>query len=141
MPRTFTVQETIQRPPNEVWTFLTDWENAHKWMPGVEGIESAGDTATGTVLTFRARGKTRTSTIVQCEIGGSIVLRSEQGGVVADYSYLLHDLGDGSTRVTLVADCQFSGLWWNVMSPLIRLAVRMSDAKQLRLLRAAIEGS
>ena len=63
-----------------------------------------------------------------------------QGGVTADYRYEVHELDGRSTRVTLVARLSDHGLWWRIMSPLLRIAIRFSDGKQLRLLKAMIEG-
>ena len=140
MAQTFAVDEVIQRPAPQVWEALTDWTNAHRWMPGIEGITAEEETAEGTKLTFRARGADRTSTIVQCDVGRLIVLRSVQGGVTADYTYEVHEQGEGSARVTLVANCQITGLWWSLVSPLLRIAIRFSDGKQLRLLKAIVEG-
>ena len=140
MAQTFTVDEVIQRPAPQVWEALTDWTNAHRWIPGIEGITAEGETAEGTKLTFRARGADRTSTIVQCDVGRLIVLRSVQGGVTADYTYEVHEQGEGSARVPLVANCQITGLWWSLVSPLLRIAIRFSDGKQLRLLKAMVEG-
>ncbi|WP_420624547.1 hypothetical protein [Candidatus Poriferisodalis sp.] len=68
-----------------------------------------------------------------------MVLRSIQGGVTADYAYEVHELGESSARVTLVANCQITGLWWSLVSPLLRVAVRLSDGKQLRLFKAMVE--
>ena len=140
MTRTLSVEEEIQRPVDEVWNELTNWDNASKWMPGTEGMSADGETATGTKLTFQARGGERSSSIVHCDTGSSIVLRSVQGGVTADYRYEVHDIDGSSTRVTLVADCQVTGLWWRLASPLLRIAIRASDGKQLKLLKATIEG-
>ena len=99
-----------------------------------------GDTTEGTKLTFRARGAERSSAIVHCDSGKSIVLRSVQGGVTADYRYEVHDIDGSSTRVTLVADCQVTGFWLRLVSPLLRIAIRLTDGEQLRLLKAMIEG-
>ena len=139
MTRTLSIEETIQRPAPEVWAALTDWPNAHKWMPGIDGMAADGETAAGTTLTFRARGADRSSTIIHCDAGRSVVLRSVQGGVTADYAYEVHDLDGHATRVTLVADCQITGLWWRAVSPLLRIAIRFSDGKQLAA--AAAEGN
>ncbi len=141
MTRTLSVEEEIQKPASEVWERLTDWENAGKWMPGVEGMAADGATAAGTTLTFRARGKERSSTVVDCDTGSSLVLRSTQGAVTADYRYEVHDIDGRSTRVTLVADCHVTGLWLRIVSPLLRIAIRSTDGKQLRLLWAMIEGA
>ncbi|MCY4527593.1 MAG: SRPBCC family protein [Chloroflexi bacterium] len=141
MTRTLSVEEEIQRPADEVWERLTDWDNASKWMPGVESMAADGETTTGTKLAFRARGGERSSAIVHCDSGTSIVLRSVQGGVTADYRYEVLDIDGRSTRVTLVADCHIEGLWLRLVSPLIRIAIRSTDGKQLKLLKAMIEGA
>ena len=60
--------------------------------------------------------------------------------MTADYRYEVQDIDGRSTRVTLVADCQISGLWWRIVSPLLRIAIRLTDGKQLKLLKAMIEG-
>ena len=140
MTRTISVEEEIPRPASEVWDALTNWGNAHKWMPGIEGMAADGETAAGTNLVFQARGAERSSAIVHCDAGKSIVLRSVQGGVTADYRYEVRDIDGRSTRVTLVADCQTSGFWLRLVSPLLRIAIRSTDGKQLRLLKAMIEG-
>ena len=137
---TLSVEEEINRPAAEVWEGLTDWNNAPRWMPGIEGMAADGETAKGTKLSFHSRGKERSSEIVHCESGTSIVLRSVQGGVTADYRYEIHDIDGRSSRVTLVACCQVTGLWWRLVSPLLRMAIRFADGKQLRLLKAVIEG-
>ena len=51
MTRTLSVEEEIRRPAGEVWEALTDWENAHRWMPGIEAMSAEGETAEGTKLT------------------------------------------------------------------------------------------
>ena len=107
MAQTFAVEETIDRPVGEVWDALTDWSNAHQWMPGVDRLEAQGETAAGTELRFHARNAERTSVIARCDTGRSIVLRSVQGGVTADYTYELQPAGrrghprDAGRRVPL----------------------------------------
>ena len=139
MAQTFAGAETIDRPAGEVWEALTDWSNAHRWMAGVDRLEAQGETAAGTELRFHARNAERTSVIARCDTGRSIVLRSVQGGVTADYTYELHPAGDGATRVTLVAECRFRGLLYLLMSPLIRRAIRSADSKQLEQLKRVVE--
>ena len=87
MPRAFAAETTIAKPAHDVWQALTDWSNAHRWMAGVDWLKADGETAQGTRITFRARDHDRTSTIIACQPGRSLVLHSEQGGVSADYEY------------------------------------------------------
>ena len=139
MARTFAVAETIDRPARAVWAALTDWPNAHIWMRGIDRMEAQGETAAGTELRFHAREAERTSVIARCDEGRSIVLRSVQGGVTADYTYELQPAGDGATRVTLVAECRFRGMLYRLMSPLIRRAIQSTDGKQLEQLKRVVE--
>lgn len=140
MAPTFSVETTIANPSTEVWAALTDWENAPKWIRGIDRMEADGGTATGTKLTFFAHGSARSSVIADCDASRSIRLRSVQGGVTADYSYALHPIGEDGTRVTLVADCRSEGFWWRAISPFIRVAIRLTDGKQLEGLKRLIEG-
>ena len=129
MTQAFAAETTIDRPIDAVWSRLTDWDTASRWMPGVDALRARGPTAVGTPLVFTARGKERTGQIAALDPGSSITVRSTQGGVTADYHYTCVRLGE-STRVTLVAEVTMSGPW-RLLGPAIRRAVRRSDAGQL----------
>lgn len=139
MTTAFTAEATIAQPTANVWRALTDWQTAHRWMSGVDHIEAHGDTDVGTTLTVRARGKDRPATIIACEPERSLVLRSVQGGVRADYRYELTALDAERTSVSLVADCQTTGVAWRALAPLLRLAMRSADGQQLQLLKRELE--
>ena len=49
--QTLSVEKANQKPAPQVWEALTDWTNAHRWMPGIEGMTAEGETSTGTKLT------------------------------------------------------------------------------------------
>ena len=55
---------------------LIDWDNAHRWMPGIDKLHANGPTEVGTTLSFHARGKDRPSEIIALEPGRRLVLRS-----------------------------------------------------------------
>ncbi len=139
MSTTFSVETTIDWPQNAVWETLTDWANAHRWMPGIESMTVDGETAEGATITFHARGKERSSQITRCEPGRLVTLQSIQGGVTADYTYELHRVDDRSTRVTLVAECKTRGLLWAVASPVIGIAIKRADGPQLEALKRLME--
>ena len=139
MARAFAAETTIAKPAQDVWHALTDWGNAHRWMAGVDWLKAEGETVQGTRITFRARDHDRTSTITACQPGRSLVLHSEHGGVNADYEYTIEELGDGTTQVTLTADCHLRGSPWRILAPLIRMAIRKSDSSQLEALKRFIE--
>jgi carbon monoxide dehydrogenase subunit G len=139
MKAAFAVETTIERPPDVVWTGLTNWGEAHRWMNGVDELRAEGETAVGTRIVFVARGKERSSEIASCTAGRSITLRSVQGGVTADYVYEVMPLDDGRSRVKLVAGCQTQGFAWALMAPLLRFAIRMTDRGQLAALKDVLE--
>jgi len=134
MTEAFNAETTIDRPVTEVWARLIDWDDAARWMSGVEGLRAQGPTAVGTWLIFTTRGKQRSSQIAELDPGRSITLRSTQGGVTADYVYACAPEG-GGTRVSLVADCRMTGPV-RLLGPVIRSAIRKADGGQLNAFAA-----
>ncbi len=128
MSSAFSVTRSVDRPAEEVWRQLTTWDRAAGWL-GVDSIRADGPTQVGTTLRFVTRGKERTSEIAELSPGRSITLRSKQGGVTADYRYTVEPAGNGS-RVGLTADVRTRGAW-SLAGPMIRTAIRRTDAGQL----------
>lgn len=140
MGRTISVGEMIDRPPEEVWAVLTDWPGAVRWMNGIESMTIDGETVEGARVQFFTRGQDRESVIARCDPGRSVTLRSQQGGVTADYTYSVEPAGDGRSRVSLEAECQFSGLQYLLLGPSIRFAIRRTDGGQIAALKRVVEG-
>src|SRR5215207_1605514 len=109
MSRAFSVSRRVDRPAEQVWQQLTDWDRAAGWL-GVDSIRADGPTEVGTTLHFVTRGKERTSEIAELSPGRSITLRSQQGGVTADYRYTVEPADAGSS-VSLTADVRTQGAW------------------------------
>ncbi len=65
----FTVRETIERSPREVWDYLTNFGNAKKCMTGVEEMTqiTQGPLEMGTLFRFKARGKEHESEVTALE--------------------------------------------------------------------------
>ena len=139
MTQTISATETISRPPEHVWAVLTDWPGAVRWMNGIESMSIDGETVEGALIRFHTRGKDRDSVIARCDPGREIVLRSQQGGVSADYTYSLEPVGESSTRISLEAECHFSGLRYRLLGPLIRFAIRRTDGGQIAALKRVVE--
>jgi uncharacterized protein YndB with AHSA1/START domain len=119
---------TIDRPADEVWARLVTWDDAPRWMAGVDALRASGPTAPGTRLVFTARGKERTGEIVAVDPGRGVTVRSAQGGVTADYAYTCTPDGHG-TRLELVATCRITGAT-RLLGPVIRSAIRRADSGQ-----------
>jgi uncharacterized protein YndB with AHSA1/START domain len=135
MTRAFTASRTVRLPPQEVWRQLTDWPTAAGWL-GVEDLRADGPTAVGTRLAYRARGREQHSEITAVDPGRSVVLRSVQGGVTADYRYAVEPAGTGAL-VTLAADVRTRGPV-RLLGPVIRAAIRRADRSQLDRLAAEL---
>lgn len=136
----FQASERIERPVGDVWGVLTDWGRAPQWMKGVESMHAEGASAQGTTVVFAARGQERTSTIEAWTPPRRLVLTSRQGGMTARYEYRCEPEG-GATRVTLHATCEARGPVWRLLTPLIRAAIRRSDAGQVAALKRVVESS
>lgn len=140
MAQAFTVEATIDRSADEVWRTLTDWSAAPRWMAGVESLAIDGELRPGASLRFRSRGKERLAEVVEVEPAHALVTRSRQGGVTADYHYRLRPTTDGGTVVSLTADVRTRGVM-SLLGPVLRWAIRRSDANQVEALRQLIEAS
>jgi uncharacterized protein YndB with AHSA1/START domain len=139
MVQAFERATRIQRRPDEVWAALTDWEHATEWMPGVEAIAPVdGQGGVPSKLRFSARGKDRDAMVRAWEPDRRLVLESTQGGVTAIYEYLLAANGP-ATDMRLRASCVTRGALWRLASPLLVVAMRLTDGPQLKRLRTAIE--
>lgn len=128
MTTAFTSSARIDRPAEEVWRRLTDWEHAAGWL-GVDSVTADGPTAVGTSLRVHTRGKEQRSAITMLDPGRSVTLRSQQGGVTADYTYTVEP-AEGGSRLTLVADLGMRGAWV-LAGPALRAAIRRSDQGQV----------
>ncbi len=139
MAKTISVSETINASSDRVWEVLTDWPGAVRWMNGIESMSIDGETVEGAQVRFFTRGQDRTSLITHCDRGRSVTLRSQQGGVTADYTYSVETVGESSSRVSLEAECHFSGLRYRLLGPLIGFAIRRTDGGQIAALKLVIE--
>jgi uncharacterized protein YndB with AHSA1/START domain len=138
MQRAFETETVIDRPVAQVWRELTDWEHAPRWMAGVDTMASDAGTAVGATITFHTRRKVRTSTISAVEPERSVTLDSVQGGVTARYVYRLEPAG-ARTTARLTAEVAAAGPW-ALLGPVVRAAIRRTDAGQLDALRGVLEG-
>ena len=128
MPTAFAVSRVVDRPAAEVWRRLTDWDHAAGWL-GVDSVAADGPTAVGTRLRVHTRGKDQRSEITDLDPGRSVTLRSQQGGVTADYTYTV-EASDPGSRLTLVADVGTRGIW-TLAGPVLRAVIRRTDQGQL----------
>ena len=140
--RGFEVEETIDRPRDEVWQAMTAWERAQEWMPGIAvmlpvGYEPIGE---GSRIRFRnaSGSRWRESTVTTWEPKRRLTLSAWQAGISADYAYTLAD-ANGGTAVRLVAKCRAHGPWSRLVHPLVARLMAWSDRPQLANLKRMVE--
>lgn len=134
----FDVRERLDAPPEIAWKHLVDWENAHRWMPGVESLHAEGDSGVGTRLVFVTRGKERTSTITGFEPGRTVALESKQGSVAATYRYTIEPSASAGSEIRLSVALDVRGPL-RLIAPVIKHAIRKSDQVQLTRFREWLE--
>lgn len=138
MSLAFSDDRTIAAPVSAVWAALTDWGRAPSWMPGVESMRSSGPLTAGTELSFTARGKDRTSRIVECRPNAVLTLDGAVGGVRASYRYTLEPVDATLTRVSLAVDVATTGAV-RLLGPVIRASIAKADGVQLTQLKRLLE--
>lgn len=68
----------IPRPRAAVWAALTDWSRAGEWMAEASDMrQSTGPLGKGSVLSFRAQNRDRTSSVEAFDEGRLIALASD----------------------------------------------------------------
>lgn len=139
MEKGFKSNAIISKPINEVWSYISDFSNADKWMTGVRALrpKEPGDIIKGSKLLFQSRGSDKESEITAWEPLKTMELTSMQGGVTATYTYSLKSIGD-KTELTLNAECIATGLW-KILHPIIVIAMRASDSKHPVQIKKAVE--
>ena len=91
------------------------------------------------ILLFRARGRERSSEVIDFDEGKTFALRSVQGSFTAVYRYRVA-ADAGATNATLEVDCSAVGLS-KLFAPLIGRIAWLTDRSQLEFLKNAVEST
>jgi uncharacterized protein YndB with AHSA1/START domain len=114
----------INRSIEEVFAFVTDFENASQWMSElVEGKQtSEGPLGVGTTLSGVAiplgRRVESTQKVVEYEPNSRFAYKSTSGPVASEDRYTLQSVA-GGTKITREADAEMSG-FFKLAEPLAR---------------------
>ena len=135
----------IDRPRAEVASYAGDPDNATAWYENIESVEwkSPKPLAVGSRLTFVARflGRTLAYTyeITEFVSNERLVMRTAEGPFPMETTYAWADDGAG-TLMTLRNRGEPSG-FAGVAAPLMAAAMRRANTKDLRRLKALLEGT
>jgi len=139
----YTRTEWIDAPPNEVFAFASEMENAPQILAGVVGIVKLTDGPVGVGTRYketrRMRGQEAESEleIVAYQPPDMYAAGAEQDGIKTIYRYTFTP-ENGGTRVDLVCDVQAGGLK-KLMTPVVASILQREDGDHLAHLKRAIE--
>ncbi len=136
----------IACPRSAVATFAADPDKATVWYANITQVrwKTARPTAIGTQVEFVAQflGRTLAYTyeVVEWLPDERFVMRTAQGPFPMETTYTWSDTADGGTRMSLRNRGEPTG-FGQVAAPLMALAMRRANRKDLELLKATLEVS
>jgi uncharacterized membrane protein len=147
MPEVDVVTETIiQRPLSLVATFVADPDNATRWYKNIESVKWITPRPVGTgskvafVARFLGRRLTYTYEVVEVVPNQRFVMRTAEGPFAMETTYEWEAVGSDQTRMRLRNRGAPSG-FGVVVAPLLAVAMRRENRKDLRRLKELLESS
>jgi hypothetical protein len=144
MPVDVRTEIEIEGPRTEVADFAADPDNATAWYRNIEAVEweTPRPLAVGSRVAFVARflGRRLAYTYEITELASDrLVMRTTQGPFPMRTTYAWRDAGPGRTHMTLRNTGTPSG-FSRLVAPLMAPAMRRANTKDLRRLKALLEG-
>jgi uncharacterized membrane protein len=136
----------IQRPRDEVATYSSNPDNAPIWYANIESVEwrTTPPPVVGSQVAFVAHFLGRriayTYEVVELIHGQRMTMRTAQGPFPMETTYAWQATADGGTRMTLRNRGTPTG-FSILVAPLMRVAIRMANRKDLAALKALLESS
>ncbi len=145
MPVDVLTETTIDRPPEVVAAYACDPDNAPEWYVNIQSVEWQTDrpvqvgSRVAFVAQFLGRRLAYTYEFVELEPGRRLVMRTAQGPFPMETTYTFQPTDDGGTRMTLRNRGQPAG-FGKVMAPMMAMAMRKANEKDLASIKAILEG-
>jgi hypothetical protein len=136
----------ITRPVEVVAAYAADPSNAPAWYQNITSIswETGPPLRAGSRIAFTARFLGRhlayTYQITDFIPAGRLVMRTAQGPFPMETTYTWQAIDDSSTRMTLQNRGEPAG-FSKLAAPLMTMAMRRANRKDLRNLRAILQAS
>ena len=129
----------IERPPEDVYAFLSDPENLPRWQSEVLEVRRESDTRFREVRTFVGRRIESTLEVTAAEPGREFSLRSASGPVRFSVRHLLEPAGEGRTRLRVVGETEGAGGLFKLGGRLLRRAAERRFHEDFARLKAILE--
>jgi uncharacterized protein YndB with AHSA1/START domain len=140
----YRIEETIQRPVDEVFPYLADPTLHPKWSP-VSDVQVAppGQIRVGTTVREMMKMGSKVAPfsweVTEYRPGASFAFHSTEGPMNWDGSYAVEPAGPGSTRVIGLGSVGLKG-WQRLLEPFMGGEIRRGEAAELGKLKALLEG-
>jgi uncharacterized membrane protein len=134
----------IDRPRTEVAAYARDPDNATEWYRNIRAVEwkTPRPLVVGSQIAFVAnflgRRLSYTYEVVELRPDESFVMRTAEGPFPMETTYTWQDTPEGGTRMTL-RNRGAPGGFAKLGAPLMALAVRSANGKDLRRLKQILE--
>jgi uncharacterized protein YndB with AHSA1/START domain len=141
---TYRIEETIDRPLDEVFRYLADPTLHPKWSP-VSDVQVAppGEMRIGTTVreTMKIGSKMAPFSweVTEYIPGASFAFHTIEGPMSWDGSYEVAPAGPGTTRVVGLGSVGLKG-WQRLLEPFMGGEIRRGEAAELGKLKALLEG-
>ena len=140
-----TVTVDVDRPPDEVFAYVSDFENNPRWQKGMRtctwtspaphGLGSTYDQ----VAHFLGRDVVSSFEVVEHDAGRRVRITSTAGPFPITETRIVEPLDGGRTRLTAVVEGEGSA-FFKLAGPLLRALVARSVTGDYRRLRDGLEG-
>jgi carbon monoxide dehydrogenase subunit G len=143
---TITQSVTVNRPVEEVWTFISNFENTTRWSRGVLEARQTSDGPLGVGSTLqtvvKAFGRRRTADYLVTEYkpNHAFAFKVTSGPMTSRARYSVEPVGTG-TRLTASGEAEATGLYKLLAPLLVRILKRHSQddlANVKRILDATV---
>ncbi len=135
---------TIDRPPSEIFAYVSDQTNAPRWQRGLHEVRrtSEGPIGVGTrhsfVRTLMGRRMEGTNEYTRYEPDRLVSFHASSGGWPLEASYIVEPVGSGRARLTSRIEMQAKGVF-RLVAPLIAAGLRRDVDASLCVLKHLLE--
>jgi len=134
---------TIERPTDEVWSFMLDASNMPKWIPGFleEKVTSAGPIGMGTTLQVKnsAWPHLVEFRITEYEPGRKSTMEVASPSMMkgSRETFALEN-AEGKTKLSLTMDMKLNGIY-SLLGPFVGRSLRKGGETEVRNLKRTLE--
>lgn len=136
----------IDRPVEEVWSFVTDPGNVPKWYQGTAEVRqrSEGPTAVGTtfeaVIQFGSRSLVTGARCLVLNPNNEVTWKFTSGIMKCSTDcWRLEPIDEKSTRLTRVFDLSVSG-FWRLIQPIVARGTKRAHEAEIHNVKRILEG-